>query len=80
MLWAWCAQIYHPNGWFAGGEERGRQDGAQAPTKSRGRIPNEALNESVRILNHDTGCRRTSTSTSRKSLSRDTDNPIELYA
>jgi len=53
---------------------------AQAPTKSRGRIPDEASNESVRILNHGTGCRRTSTSTSRKPLSRDTDNPIELYA
>jgi len=53
---------------------------AQAPIKSRERVSDEASNESVRILNHDTGCRRTSTSTSRKSLSRDTDNPIELYA
>jgi len=53
---------------------------AQAPTKSRERIPDEASNGSVRNLNHGTGCRKTSTSTSRKPLSRDTDNPIELYA
>jgi len=53
---------------------------AQAPTKSRGRIPDEASNESVRILNHGTGYVKTSTSTSRKPLSRDTDDPVELYA
>jgi len=53
---------------------------AQALTKSREGIPDEASNESVRILNDATGCRRTSTSTSRKPLSRDTDDPVELYA
>lgn len=52
----------------------------QVPTKSRERIPDEASNESVRILNHGTGCRKTSTSTSRKPLSRDKDDPVELYA
>lgn len=53
---------------------------AQAPTKSRESIPDEAPNESMRILNHGTGCRRTSTSTSRKALSRDQGTAVELYA
>jgi len=53
---------------------------AQALTKSREEILDEASNESVRILNDATNCRRTSTSTLRKSLSRDTDDSVELYA
>lgn len=47
------------------------------------RVPDEALNESVGILNRDTGsnCRRSSTtSTARKQLIIDTVNPAELYA
>lgn len=53
---------------------------AQVSTKSRGRIPDEESDESVRILNHGTGCGKTSTFASRKPLSRDTDDPVELYA
>jgi len=53
---------------------------AQALIKSREEISDETSNESVRILNDATGCRRTSTSTLRKPLSRDTDDPVELYA
>jgi len=46
-------------------------------------MPDEASNESVGILNRDTGsnCRRPSTtSTSRKQLTINTDNAAELYA
>ena len=53
---------------------------AQAPTKNSERIPDEASNKSVHIIDRTTGYERTSTSTSRKPLSRDTDDPIELYA
>jgi hypothetical protein len=52
---------------------------AQALAKNRDKIPDEASNELVRILNDATKYKRTSTSTSRKSLSRDTDNFVELY-
>jgi len=52
---------------------------AQALTRSRSHIRDAASNESVRILNGATGHSRTSTSTTRKPLSRDTDNPAELY-
>jgi len=41
---------------------------------ARGGIPDVASNE------HSTGSRGISTSSSRKPLSHDTDNPIELYA
>lgn len=40
----------------------------------------EASNESMRILNGDIGGRSPSTSTSKKPLSRDTDDARELYA
>ena len=53
---------------------------AQASTKSRVRIPDEASNESVRILNHGTGCRKICITKSRKPSSRDTDNSVDLYA
>jgi len=53
---------------------------AHALTKSCDRLPDEASNEPVRIFNGAGGYRRTSTSTSRKPLSRDTDNSLELYA
>ena len=43
-------------------------------------MPDEVSNEAVRILNHGTSCRKTSTTTSRKPLSRDTNNSVELYA
>ena len=53
---------------------------AQASNKSCERISHEASNEMMDIRSHGTDCRRTSTSTSRKPLSRDTDNSMELYA
>ena len=53
---------------------------AQAPTKSPERLPDEGSNGSVRILNHGTGSRKTSTSKSWKPSSYVTYNLEELYA
>ncbi|KAL6714256.1 hypothetical protein ACLMJK_007679 [Lecanora helva] len=47
-------------------------------TKRPERLPDEASDESLYILKHGTGSRNTSTS--RKLLSRDTNDAIELYA
>ena len=55
----------------------------QARKESCKRVPDEASDESVGILNRDTGsnCRRPSTTPrARKQLTIDTVNPAELYA
>ena len=54
----------------------------RAHKEDRGRISDEALNESLGTGNHNAGpdCRRPFTSTSRKQLTSDTDNATELYA
>ena len=53
---------------------------AQAPTKRCERRPDEASNESLRILNYTNGYGRTITPSTKKPMDRDTDTPIKLYA